>query len=327
MKHEGLRTYLRHNANTFHMGKIKLLVIGSANVDLVATARQCPRPGETLIGTSFKTVPGGKGANQAVAAARLGAETLFAGCVGDDSFGEMQRGTLAEAGVDITHLKTHPSEPTGTAMIFVGGDGQNSIVVIPAANFGITPADIEALAPVFREIDVLMLQLEIPIESVEAALGMARKTGVLSVLDAGPAQEVDEAIIKKADVVSPNETEAEAMTGVAVKSVNDARAAASRLVEMGAREVVVKLGASGALYLGEGCLHVPAFQVDAVDTTAAGDAFTAALGCVWKQMPLREAIRFANAAGALAATVAGAQPSMPTAAAVNEFLQKEGESG
>ena len=289
------------------MDRPKLLVIGGANVDLVATVSRPPKPGETLIGTSFKTVPGGKGSNQAVAAARLGAHTRFAGCVGEDSFGAMLRRTLTEAGVDITCLRTHPSEATGTAMIFVAEDGQNSIVVVPSANLGITPDDIQALAPVFRHIDAVLLQLEMRLDSVEAALELARKAGVLSVLDAGPAQETPESIIKKADIVSPNETEAEAMTGIAVQSTDDALAAAKALREIGAREVVLKLGANGSLYLGEECLHVPAFEVDPVDTTAAGDAFTAALACVWQSRPRREALRFANAAGALAATVAGAQ--------------------
>jgi len=298
----------------------RVLVIGSANVDLVMTVPRCPKPGESLIGTSFETIPGGKGANQAVAAARLGAPTLFAGCVGDDGFGEMQRRTLSEAGVDVSHLKAHPSEPTGTAVILVAETGQNAIAVAPSANFGFTPDDVAALAPVFEEVDVVLLQLEIPMKTVEAALDAAQGAGVLSLLDAGPAQRVPEAVIRKAGIVSPNETEAEAMTDVAVASVEDAERAAECLRERGAQEVVVKLGANGALYVGEERLHVPAFTVDPVDTVAAGDAFTAALGCAWQRLTRLDALRFANAAGALATTVVGAQPSMPTYEAVEAFL-------
>jgi ribokinase len=299
---------------------IRLLVVGSANVDLVTGVPRCPKPGESLIGSSFKTIPGGKGANQAVAAARLGARTFFAGCVGNDSFGEMQRRTLSEAGVDLAYLRTHPTEPTGTAVIFVAETGQNSIVVVPSANYGITPGDIQSLGGLFDRLDVVLLQLEIPLETVEATLDLARRAGVLSILDAGPARKVPEEIVRKADVVSPNETEAEAMTGIAVRGVEDAHRAADRLIEMGAREVVLKLGPMGALYRGEETMLVPAFAVTPVDTTAAGDAFTAALGCVWRRWPRREALRFANAAGALATTVAGAQPSMPTRAAVERLL-------
>ncbi len=222
----------------------RILVIGSANIDLVTRVSRIPKPGETLIGTSFKTVPGGKGANQAVAAARLGARTLFAGCVGDDAFGRMQRETLGNDGIDLRYLKTHPVEPTGTAVILVAETGQNSIVVTPAANSGIEPGDIEAMAPVFAELDAVLLQLEIPLETVEAALEAARRADVLSILDAGPAQAVPQEILCKASVVSPNETEIEAMTGVAVGSVDDARRAALRLRELGAQEVVVKQSGS-----------------------------------------------------------------------------------
>jgi len=302
------------------MDRATVLVVGSANVDLVTTVPGCPKPGESLIGSSFKTVAGGKGANQAVAAARLGAHTFFAGCVGKDAFGEMQRRMLSEAGVDVTHLKTHASEPTGTAIIFVADTGQNSIVVVPSANYAITPNDVRSLRPLFEKLDCVLLQLEIPLETVKATLDLAREMNVLSILDAGPAQRVPDEIVRKAGLVSPNETEAEAMTGIGVQSVEDARRAAERLREMGAHEVVIKLGANGCLYLGEGCLHVPAFKVAPVDTTAAGDAFTAALGCMWNRLPREQALRYANAAGALATTVAGAQPSMPTAAKIEAFL-------
>lgn len=303
------------------MSQPAVLIVGSANVDLVTRVPRCPKPGESLIGRSFATVPGGKGANQAVAAARLGARAHFAGCVGRDPFGDLLVGTLSAAGVDISHLKRHPTEPTGTAVILVAEEGQNSIVVTPASNFGLTPGDMEALRPMFGALDALLVQLEIPMETVGAALRLAHDARVMSILDAGPAQAVPEEILRKADIVSPNETEAEAITGVAINSLETARQAATTLREMGAKEVVLKLGSQGAFYLGEEWLHVPAFEVQAVDTTAAGDAFTAALAVAWRRMPHFSAIRFANAAGALATTVAGAQPSMPSRAAVDAFLQ------
>lgn len=300
----------------------RIVVIGSANIDLVTRVPRSPKPGESLIGRSFMTVTGGKGANQAVAAARLGASTVFIGCVGDDAFGAMQRESLAAAGVDVSHVKTHPSEPTGTAVILVADEGQNSIVVTPAANYGLMPEDVSALEPVIAGADAVLLQLEIPLETVESALRIARSHGVLSVLDAGPAQRVPESLLALADIVSPNETEAEAMTGVAVDSLESARTAAARLQAMGAKDVVMKLGARGALHVSDDECFLPAFKIEAVDTTAAGDAFTAALTLAWGALGREDALRFANAAGALAATVAGAQPSMPTFAAVDAFLRE-----
>jgi ribokinase len=303
------------------MNATRILVVGSANIDLVTRVPHIPSPGESIIGRTFATITGGKGANQAVAAARLGATTQFVGCVGNDGFGALQRETLAASGVDVRYLKTHPSEPTGTAVILVADDGQNSIIVTPSANYGITPDDIAALEPAFREADVLLLQLEIPLETVEAALVLARRCGVLAILDAGPAQKVSESLLTLADIVSPNETEAEAMTGIHVASIDDALAAALELIVLGAKHAVMKLGDRGSLYVGDGDDYAAPFQVNVVDTTAAGDAFTAALAVAWKQMPRVDALRFANAAGALAATVAGAQPSMPSRAAVDAFLR------
>lgn len=306
------------------MNSTTVLVVGSANMDLVTRVPRCPRPGESVIGSGFTTVPGGKGANQAVAAARLGATCFFAGCVGDDAFGALLRQNLAEVGVDVAHLKTHAHEPTGTAAILVGDDGENIIAVTPSANLGFGPGDVEDLGPLFAKLDALLLQLEIPLETVEAALDAAREHGALSVLDAGPAQPLSERIIQKADVLSPNETEAEAITGIAVETIEDGHRAARKLIAMGAREVVLKLGSRGALYAGEDVLHVPAFEVDVVDTVAAGDAFTAALALVWRELPRLEALRFANAAGALATMATGAQDAMPTRQAVEAFLKEQG---
>jgi ribokinase len=216
----------------------------------------------------------------------------------------------------------HPTGPTGTAVIFVADAGQNCIVVTSSANRQFTPGDVGRLEPLIREVDAILLQLEIDLETVEAALEIARKHGVLSVLDAGAAQQVPDSLIEKADLVSPNETEAEALTGIRVTSIDAAEAAAQVLLERGAKEVVVKLGAQGALYRGAHTFHVRTFPVKVVDTTAAGDAFTAALTTRWKRTGIEEALRFATAAGALATTVAGAQPSMPSRDAVERLMQE-----
>ena len=308
------------------MNERNILVIGGANSDLVTRVPRCPKPGESLIGYSFSKVSGGKGANQAVAAARLGASTSFAGCVGDDVFGDALHESLAKAGVDVTHLQHHPHEPTGTAVILVGDDGQNTIALTPAANLCLQASDVRALESVFRAAEVLLIQLEIPLPTVAAALEMARQCNTVSILDAGPAQPLDDDLLKMVDVLSPNETEAEALTGHSVTTLDSARDVAERLRDRGVGEVVLKLGSQGAYYLGEEEIHVPAFNVDAIDSVAAGDAFTAALALNWNRCSVAEALRFGNAAGALATTKEGAMPSMPTRDALNAFLAEKGST-
>lgn len=300
----------------------RLLVVGSANADLVTEVSRCPRPGETLIGGGFKVIPGGKGANQAVAGARLGGATSFAGRVGADSYGTLLSQSLAEAGVDTRWLAVTRDAHTGVATIFVAEDGENVIVVSPGANGLLTPDDVTAMDEAFANADVVLTQFEIPLPAIEAVLDMARRHGVLSVLDAGGVTASGRDLVGRADVISPNETEAATLTGRPVKTMDDARAAAEALRDMGAPAVVMKLGRQGALYVGGDSLHVPACSVEVVDTTAAGDAFTAALALGWRVMPVADAVRYANVAGALACAVAGAQPSMPTARAVEGWLAK-----
>jgi len=302
----------------------KILVVGSANVDLVTRVPRCPKPGESLVGTSFTTVPGGKGANQAVASARQGAETTFVGCVGDDSFGAMLRSNLEREGINVDHVKIDANDPTGTACIYVMDDGDNAIVVTPAANHGLTPADIEALHPVIAAHDVVLTQLEIRLETVEALLCASRSAGVFSILDAGPVRDTPIELLRLADLVSPNETEAEAFTGVPIRSDDDARTAAGRFHESGTETLVIKLGARGALFATPGQQHnAPAFGVNAIDTVAAGDAFTAALAIAWGNGEPANVLRYANAAGALATTKAGAQDAMPTREEIDLFLTEK----
>ncbi len=294
-------------------------------MDLVTRVPQCPRVGETMLGKSFRTVPGGKGANQAVAAARLGAKTLFAGSVGDDAFGDALLDSMRGAGVDVEPVRRSVGIASGTAVIFVADTGQNMIVVTPGANHEVTPAFVAEIEPLIASVDGILMQLEIPIETVEAALETSRRVGTFSVFDAGLAVRVPESLLRNADLASPNEIEAEAMSGVAVTDVESGRRAAEALLDMGAREVVIKLGANGALHMdAAGWFHAPAFSVKAIDTVAAGDAFTAALciGCCTGG-DRREAVRFANATGALATTVEGAQGAMPTREAVEAFLREQ----
>lgn len=301
----------------------RILVAGSANIDLVTHTFRIPQPGETVVGHRFDVICGGKGANQAVAAARLGAEVHFAGCVGSDAFGSQQRQAFEHEGIGLDYLKVHPSRPTGTATIVVADSGQNAIIITPGANGELRPEDIRCTAPLFeRGLDAVLVQMEIPDDTVFETLRLARESGVVSILDIGVARSVPEVFLRAAAVVSPNETEAEAMTGLKVSTIDDAERAALALQAMGAREVVLKLGEKGALYAGERRVHVPAFPIKAVDTTAAGDAFTAALALMWRRVPVDEALRFANAAGALAASKCGAQPSMPTRAACEAFLRQ-----
>jgi len=308
------------------MAPRKILVVGSVNMDMAMRTQRLPLPGETMMALSFMTAHGGKGANQAVAAARLGGAVSFAGAVGGDAFGIQQREGLAREGIHLDYLQTRPELPTGVAQILISDSGENMIVVAPGANHSLTPSDIETLRPCFESSEVVLTQLEIPLDTVAAVLRMARECGVFSVLDACSAVPVPASLIAAADLVSPNETEAAAITGITVDSLESAREAARRLREMGAAHVVMKLGARGCLYLGDGECHIPAFPVEAMDTTAAGDAFTAALAIAWGRMPLPETLRFANAAGALAATIAGAQPSMPSLESVLRFLLNQGQT-
>jgi ribokinase len=292
-------------------------------MDLVAAADRPPRPGETVLGRDFSLCPGGKGANQAVAASRLGAETTFLGVVGEDAFGEILLKNLRDAGVRLA-VRRDSTASTGVAMIVVQPGGQNSIVVAPGANRLCSAEDLHRHEQLFREADAVLLQLEIPLETVERALELARSAGAKSVLDAGPPTKLCSELLSKADLVSPNETETQAITGIEVDDMDSGKAAAKRLIEMGAARAALKLGERGALLCWEqGVQHFPAAPVEAVDTTAAGDAFTAALAVQWAGgAALNEALEYACYAGAAAVMTFGAQPSMPTAQEVEALMRR-----
>jgi ribokinase len=301
--------------------EVHVVAVGSTNFDLVVKADRLPKEGESMLVKNLQFFHGGKGANQAVGAARLGAKTTFIGSVGKDMIGDFLVAGLEANGIDAAWVRRDAGRSTGCAFIMLFPNGNNSIVVDPAANFSLTPADIERAAEVIKQADALCTVLEIPLEVVEAALATARKAGKLTVLDAGPPRKCPRSILKLADVVSPNETELEELTGQEVSGRVSAREAAETLLEMGARTVVLKLGSDGAMLVTrKGAKHFPAHKVHAVDPTAAGDAFTAALTVqLAAGEEIEDAIRYANLAGALAVTKLGAQPSLPTRAEVAAF--------
>ena len=304
------------------MPQNNVLVVGSANMDLVMRVHEMPKPGETVLGTGFLRAHGGKGANQAVAAARLGATVQFLGCLGEDAFGDALCQGLADEGIGLAGVKRTSEEPTGTAMILVNDAGENSIVVHSGANFALTPADVESKAALFEAADVVLLQLETPLETVERALALARAHGCTSILDVGSDQELPEAIWSAADVLSPNVHEAARLAAVQDDSVSS-RAIAEMLYLRHGVSMVMKLGRDGALYYGRDSIQlVDAFYVTPVDTTAAGDAFTGALGAFWGA-PMNTLLRHANAAGALAVTKTGAQPSLPNREDLDRFMARQ----
>ena len=287
-------------------------------MDLVVRSPRFAAPGETLIGTAFLTVPGGKGANQAVAAQRLGARVAMIARVGDDAFGRSMRQRLQEEGLDVRYLAATPESSTGVALITVDDRGENTIIVVPGANGVLTADDVERASESIEDADVLMLQLEVPIQTVARAIAIAAAAGVTVVLNAAPAQPVGPALLSRIEYLIVNATEA---ATVARMPTDTALEDAARVLHRrGARAVVVTLGAAGAVLLADGkaAVSVPAHQVPVVDTTAAGDAFAAAFAvAIAEGLTPADALQFGVAAGALAVTSVGAQPSLPTRAAVD----------
>lgn len=301
-----------------------VLVIGSLNLDLRLQVPRLPRPGETLAGTGFDTGPGGKGANQAVAAARQGARVALLGAVGDDAAGRTLVAALQADGIDTTAVATIAGQPTGTAAILLQPDGENSIVAIPGANQAVTPARVQAHADRLQQARVVVAQLECPLDAVDAALRQARAAGALTLLNAAPAQPLDDALLGQLDWLIVNETEAALLADRPVPDPAAAQALADALRTRGPRHVLVTLGARGLVLAGpDGPLALPAPRVAVVDTTGAGDTVVGALAAALAAgRPVREALVRAQAAAALAVTRAGAQSAMPTAAAVDAFLAR-----
>jgi ribokinase len=298
-------------------------VIGSANVDMAMTLPRLPRPGETVAGGTLLVNRGGKGANQAVAARLLGAEVRMIGCVGDDGGGADIRASLAQLGIGVDGLATLSGAPTGTALILVDPAGLNQIGVALGANERLTVEMASAREASIGWADVLLCQLEIPLSVVRWGLLNAKRRGVKTILNPAPVCSLTDDLLALVDLLTPNEVEAEALSGVPVRDVETAREAAERLLARGAGRVIVTLGGQGALACDENAvLHFPAFPVEVVDTTAAGDAFNGALAVgIAAGGNLEQAIPLAAAAAALTCTKRGAQDSLPARAEVERFLQ------
>lgn len=294
-----------------------VVVVGSANVDFTVQVGRAPKPGETIFGRNLLISFGGKGANQAVAARRAGAAAAFVGKVGQDQHGEQIRTHLETVGIGKVGLISDASCATGVAFILVEPDGRNQIVVASGCNYRLTPAEIDARDHLLTG-EILLLQLETPVETVFSALRRAKEKGMRTILNPAPATRLPQEVFPLVDLLTPNETEASTLTGVAVEDRGGAEEAGANLLAMGCGGVIITLGADGALWMSkDGAQHFPGFSVQPVDSTAAGDAFNGALAAALAEgSALEEAIPFANAAGAVATTRRGAQESLPDRAAI-----------
>ena len=304
-------------------GQVHVVVVGSINMDLIARVKRLPRPGQTVAGHELLELPGGKGANQAVAAARLGARVTLIGRVGDDGFGTRLLENLRREQVDTRYVTTTANCSSGVAIVGVEDQGENSIIVTPGANGRLTPRDITDCEAVIAAADVLLVQLETPLETVAAAIAAARQFGVLTILDPAPASAPLPPELLSVDFLCPNQSEAAALSGLAVESTEDAIRAASALRTLGAAHVVITMGHRGALLCDKTgvCTAMSPFGVAAIDSTAAGDAFAAGLGVALAESDdVHRAVDWGCAAGALAASRLGAQPAMPTRADVLQLL-------
>lgn len=307
------------------MSKPKVAVVGSFNMDLVVKAARRPRKGETLIGDDFGIFIGGKGTNQAIAAARLGAEVHMIGRLGTDLFGDMFLSAFKKEEINTDFIVRDPEVGTGVGTPVIDADGDNSIIIVPRANMRLTPEDVQKAGKPISETDVLILQLEVPIEASKRAAEIAKSGGATVILNPAPATKLDDDFIKLMDILTPNEVETEMLTGIPVADRTGAERAAKSLLEKGVSAVILTLGERGALLVTKDLIQeIPSYQVKVVDTTAAGDAFCGALAtALARRESLEQATAYANAAGALAVTVLGAEPSMPTAAKLDEFLRQQ----
>jgi ribokinase len=300
----------------------RIVVIGSSNTDMIIQLDRIPRLGETILGGEFATAPGGKGANQAVAAARAGGQVTFVARVGQDVFGDRAVERFRRDGVRTGFVVRDRSAPSGVALIFVAKDGENSIAVAGGANTRLSPADVRKAGRAIRAASSVVMQLETPFATVEAAADLAARSGVRVILNPAPARELPGRLLERVSVLTPNETEAELLTGIAVRDETSAHRAAGRLLDRGVGTVILTLGPRGALVAaGRQSQIVAGFRVKTVDTTAAGDVFNGALAvALGEGRAVIEAVRFANAAAAISVTRLGAQPSAPTRREIEQLL-------
>jgi ribokinase len=302
----------------------QVVVVGSSNIDLVMKMARLPKVGETVTDATFVQAFGGKGANQAVGAARAGGEVVFVGCVGDDAYGGQVVGNLEADGIATRYVFVEAGVATGTALIMVGGEGQNYLSVAPGANYRLTPAHVDRARPAIEGAAIVISQCEIPEETLDHVIALGAELGKPVMLNLAPARSLSDASLARLAYLAVNETEAEFLTGSKVESDRDVEAAAGALRARGPKVVVLTLGARGAYVAGEGVrVLVPGFAVEAVDTTAAGDVHCGALAVALVEgRPLLEAVRFANAAAALSVTRLGAQPSAPRRSDIDGLVSR-----
>ena len=301
-----------------------ILVIGGINMDFVVKAERVPKPGETLIGSDFSIIPGGKGANQAVCIARLRGKAILGGCLGKDQLGQQLKSGLKKEGVITDYISMDEKEHSGVTMIIINKDGDNSIVLDPGANMKFSPERASSLEKILPRVSIVLSQLEIPVETIDFIFNKAKKIGITTILDAGPAKPLPPSLLSNTDILSPNQTELESLLKRRITNVEQAKNEAEKLLEWGIKTVILKLGDKGSYLLtAKEKLYFPAFKVTPVDTTAAGDAFMGALCLSLTQnKPLPQAIEFANLAGACTVTKMGAQPSLPTLEEIEKVRSK-----
>jgi ribokinase len=304
----------------------KICIVGSSNIDLISKVPRLPKLGETLVGRSFHLGYGGKGANQAVMAANLGARVTMVTKLGRDVFGDGTLRNYREQGIDTTHVMFDDKLFSGVAPIFVDDNAQNFIVIVPGANMGLSPADAQAARQVILDADILICQLEIPVETTLEAFRIAKSGNVRTILNPAPAAPIPDELLQLSDLCAPNETETELLTGRPVGTPTEAEVAARRLLARGTRTVILTLGERGALLVDKDTIeNIPAIKVNAVDPTGAGDAFIGSLAVyLGEGLALREAILRANAVAALSVTKIGTQVSFPKRAEADVFLRQQG---
>lgn len=297
-----------------------ICVIGSLNMDLVVSVDDMPKKGQTIIGNSFKEVPGGKGANQAVAIARLKSNVRMIGKVGNDGFGKSLINALNKDNVNTKYIKVEDTS-TGVALITVDKNAENSIVVAPGANYKLKENDIDDSIDAIKESDIVVVQLETPLQTIKYSLKKAKELGKYTILNPAPAVKLEDKIIQNVDLLTPNETELEILSGVKIENEEDIQEAANVMIKKGVKELIVTLGSKGSLYINkEVCKFKKAYKVDAIDTTAAGDSYTGALAVALSQnKSIDEAMDFASKVGALCVMKEGAQSSLPSLEDVESF--------
>jgi len=302
----------------------KILVIGPSNTDMIIKLERLPTPGETIIGGDFATAGGGKGANQAVQCARLGADVILLARIGKDPFGDRSVEQFRKEGIDTSFIIRDEEHHSGIALIFVDKKGENMIAVAPGSNSYLSGEDVRRAREAFKLSSTLLLQLEIPLEPVETAVNLAKEEGLTVILNPAPAQPLPLSVLQNIDILVPNETEAKILCGFPPDAEKSPKELGEMLLGKRVKKVIVTLGSKGALYMdGEEMFEVPAFKVESVDTTAAGDSFCGALAvAIAEGKGMREAIRFASACAAISTTRLGAQPSLPRREEVEEFLSK-----